>query len=73
MSTIDLTTTIHDLKELKQMQDELAAEITALEDRIKQHMTENELDIINTANCLVNSTGIAIFRIPIFRNARQSS
>jgi predicted phage-related endonuclease len=39
MSTIELTSKIRELKSLKQMADELAAEITAIEDTIKAEMT----------------------------------
>lgn len=39
MSANELTTKIRNLKELKQMADELAAEITSVEDEIKAEMT----------------------------------
>ncbi len=39
MGTNELTTKIRDLKELKQMAEELAAEITSIEDEIKAEMT----------------------------------
>lgn len=39
MSTIELTSKVRELRELKQMAEELAAEITAIEDTIKAEMT----------------------------------
>ncbi len=39
MSTIELSSKVRELKELKIMADELAAEITTLEDDIKAEMT----------------------------------
>ncbi len=39
MSSIELASKVRELKELKAMQEELAAEITTLEDTIKAEMT----------------------------------
>jgi len=47
MSQTELTTKIRDLKELKAMQEELAAEITAIEDGIKAEMTAQGVDELN--------------------------
>lgn len=44
MSENTLKAKVRELKELKAMQDELAAEITAIEDEIKAVMTENNTD-----------------------------
>lgn len=44
MSTNELTTKVRELKELKAMADELAAEITAIEDIIKAEMTARNTD-----------------------------
>ena len=44
MSTIELTSKAKELKELKRMAEELAAEITAIEDTIKQEMTARATD-----------------------------
>lgn len=46
MSTNTLTAKIRELKELKAMQDELAAEITAIEDDIKAFMLSSGQDEI---------------------------
>lgn len=44
MSTNELTTKVRELKELKAMAEELAAEITAIEDSIKAEMTARNTD-----------------------------
>lgn len=44
MSTQELTAKVRELKELKAMAEELAAEITAIEDDIKAVMTERGTD-----------------------------
>ena len=48
MSTIELTSKVKELKELKLMAEELAAEITAIEDSIKAEMTARETDELIT-------------------------
>ena len=50
MSNNELTATVRDLRELRRMADELAAEIEALTDTIKQHMTAEGLDTIAGAD-----------------------
>ncbi len=44
MSKTEMTSKVRELKELKAMADELAAEITAIEDSIKADMTEQGVD-----------------------------
>lgn len=44
MSTIELTTKIRELKELKAMAEEIATEITSIEDVIKAEMTARDTD-----------------------------
>ena len=44
MSTTELETKVTDLQELKRMREDLEAEITALEEQLKDHMTENGID-----------------------------
>ena len=44
MSTIELTKTIRELKDLQLMAEEVQAEITALQDTIKQEMTAKGVD-----------------------------
>ena len=48
MSTNELTSKVRELKELKMMAEELAAEITAIEDTIKAEMTARETDELIT-------------------------
>ena len=48
MSTNELTSKVRELKELKMMAEELAAEITAIEDSIKAEMTARETDELIT-------------------------
>lgn len=47
MSNLELTNKLRELKELKAMQEELTAEIEAIQDIIKGYMTARELDTIN--------------------------
>lgn len=47
MSSLELTNKLRELKELKAMQEELTAEIEAIQDIIKGYMTARELDTIN--------------------------
>ena len=42
MSTIELTSVLNELQELKRMREELDAELTALEDKIKAEMGDRE-------------------------------
>lgn len=46
MSNLELTNKIRELKELKAMQEELAAEIEAIQDTIKSYMTVKEIDTL---------------------------
>lgn len=48
MSTNEMTSKIRELKELKAMAEELAQEITAIEDTIKAEMTARETDELIT-------------------------
>lgn len=44
MSTTELTVKLTDLQELKRMKEDLEAEITAIEDQLKAHMTAEGID-----------------------------
>ncbi len=44
MSTTELETKVTDLQELKRMREDLEAEIAAIEDTLKAHMTEAGID-----------------------------
>ena len=43
MSNSEIITTLSELQELRRMQEELTAEIEALQDKIKNHMGDQEL------------------------------
>ena len=43
MTPAELTTTVHDLKELRNLQDRIAAKIKTLEDQIKEHMADTDM------------------------------
>lgn len=47
MSIFELTSKVNDLRELRRMADELATEIDALQDSIKEHMTNAGVDTIS--------------------------
>lgn len=47
MSQNELSTKIRELRELKRMQEELAAEIETLQDSIKNHMDAAQVDTIS--------------------------
>ena len=47
MSMNDLENKVAELRELRRMQDELAAEIAATEDSLKAYMTENDADTLH--------------------------
>lgn len=46
MSNTELSATIHELRELRRMADEIAAEIETLTDTIKEHMTAAGVDTL---------------------------
>ena len=50
MSNHELTAKVRELKELKALADELAAEITATEDTLKAYMTANGADELHGAS-----------------------
>lgn len=47
MSNLELTNKLRELKELKAMQEEITAEIEAIQDTIKGYMLSREVDTIN--------------------------
>ena len=50
MSTNELNTIARDLKQLRLMAEQLDAEIKTLEDAIKAHMTEHDVDTLITTD-----------------------
>lgn len=47
MSINELTTKVNDLRELRRMSDEIAAEIETIQDAIKAHMAAAGVEILN--------------------------
>lgn len=50
MGTAELTSKVKELRELRRMADELAAEMEALQDQIKAHMTAQGMDELSGAD-----------------------
>ena len=50
MSMNELESKVNELRELRRMADELAAEITATEDSLKAYMTVNQADELHGSN-----------------------
>lgn len=46
MSTFEIENKVQELRELKRMQEELSAEIEAIQDTIKQHMDNTGMDTL---------------------------
>ena len=63
MSNNELTATVRDLRELRRMADELNAEIEAIQDAIKAHMTEADTDTITAGAFKVTWKAITSTRI----------
>lgn len=47
MSVSELSAKVNELRELRRMSDEITAEIDAIQDSIKEHMTAAGLEILN--------------------------
>ena len=63
MSTIGLNTIARDLKGLRLMAEQLDAEIKALEDAIKAHMTEHGLDTLITSDAKITWKTVTSSRV----------
>lgn len=63
MSNQELTTIAHDLKELRLMAQQLDAEMTELEERIKAHMEENAIDTLITTDVKITWKQVTSTRI----------
>ncbi len=63
MSKTEMTNKVRELKELKAMADELAAEITAIEDSIKADMTAQDVEDITVDVYKVRSKTVISCRI----------
>jgi len=63
MSTNELNTVAHDLKELRLMAEQLDTEIKTLEDAIKAHMTETGVDTLITTDVKITWRTVTSSRI----------
>lgn len=63
MSNIEIQSKVNDLRELRRMAEELDAEITAIQDTIKQHMSAAGLDELTGADFKVTWKEVASTRI----------
>lgn len=59
----DITAKIRELRELRHMADEIAAEIDAIQDAIKAHMTERRLDTLTGTDWKVTYKPVTSRRI----------
>lgn len=59
----DMTATVHELKELKMMRDELNAQIESLEDLIKEEMTEQGVMTLRGADWKVTWNMVNAMRL----------
>ena len=63
MSQNELTAKVQEIRELKRMQEELSAEIDALQDSIKQHMDAAQVDTLTGADWKVTYKTVSSSRI----------
>ena len=63
MSTQEITASVAELQELRRMQEELNAEIDALQDRIKAHMTASGLDSLTAGAFKVTWKSVTTARL----------
>lgn len=59
----EITAAVRELQELRQMQDDLAAEIEALTDRIKAHMDAAAMETLEAGPFKVSYTAVTSTRI----------
>ena len=63
MNKNDITAKIHELRELRRMADEIAAEIDVIQDAIKAHMTAQQLDTLTGTDWKVTYKPVTSRRI----------
>ena len=63
MSNDELNSIVRELKELRTLHEKVSEEITALEDRIKAHMEQEEVSIITTAEYQIRWVEITSSRL----------
>lgn len=63
MSTQEFTALVRELQELRAMQDDLAAEIEGITDRIKNHMDDSAMESIEAGTFKVTYTPVTSTRL----------
>ena len=63
MSNTEIITTVEELQQLRRLQDDLEAEIAALQDRIKAHMDASGLDQMNAGAWKVSYKAVTSTRL----------
>lgn len=63
MTTQEMTATIEELQELRRMQEELTAEVEALQDKIKAHMTAQGVDALTAGPWKVSYKAVTSSRL----------
>ena len=63
MSMKDLETKAHELRELKRMREEIDAEIAAIEDEIKAHMTAADVDNLTVGEYKISWKAVTSSRL----------
>ena len=65
MTILELNASIKDLRELKRMKAEIESEIDAVQDMIKNHMTENNVDVLIGTDYKVSWKDVATNRFDV--------
>ena len=63
MNPTELSTAVHDLKDLRALQDRIAAKIKTLEDQIKEHMADTDMFAITGDGYAVTWNEVSSTRI----------
>ena len=63
MTTKDLETKAREIRELKRLRDDVDAEITALEDEIKAHMTANNAECLTVGEYKITWKNVTSSRL----------
>ncbi len=63
MTNIEIQSKVNELRELRRMADELQAEIEAVTDSIKEHMTEQNTDELNGTDYKITWKSVTTSRI----------
>ncbi len=63
MSNAEINNTVNDLLELRRMKEQLDAEITAAEDKLKEHMKQNDNYTIEAINAKITWNEVTSTRV----------